>query len=111
MTKARIVRCDEHNVAVQIFTETEKKVKGDDGKFTKTGETVWEWKDAGYYGHRIDHAAESALFLSLPKDEPITGAMIKAAVAEIVAQTKGPAPTAEAGKHDAGPQTDGRVPE
>jgi len=84
---ARIVRADEHNYGVQIYTrvETAKKVGN---KIVKTGEVRGEWQDKGYYGHRLDWAAESALFLSMPYGEQITSAMLKAAVQEIVKNVK-----------------------
>jgi hypothetical protein len=76
---ARIVRVDAHNVAVEVYSEITSK---------KTGETRTEWKEAGYYGHRLDYAAQSALYESMPYGEPITPEMISNAVAEIVANTK-----------------------
>lgn len=88
---ARIVRVDAYNVAVQELRDvetitTEGGKRG--GKRTKTGETRSEWVDAGYYGHRLEWAAESALFQSLKVDSPITKETIKQAVAEIVKETK-----------------------
>ena len=73
----RIVRVDEHNVAVQVYREIEATEKNDDGKRVKTGEKVCRWVEAGYYGHRMDHAAASALFLSMPIGEPITTKLIR----------------------------------
>ena len=80
---ARIVRVDAYNVAVQELRDVESRVKG-----VKTGHTRKEWMDAGYYGHRLEWAAESALFQSLKVDSPITKETIKQAVAEIVEETK-----------------------
>jgi hypothetical protein len=85
----RVVRVDAHNVAVQQFVEVEVSVKGGDGKRSKTGEMRQEWQERGYFGHRLDHAAESALFLSMPIDESITAKMVKDAIAEITENTKG----------------------
>jgi hypothetical protein len=83
----RIVRVDAHNVAVEQYTATEVVEKGEDGKRVKTGATREEWKEVGYYGHRIDHAAESALFVAMPEGEKITPQMIREAVFKIVAET------------------------
>lgn len=80
---ARIIRADAHNVAVQEFREIETRA---DGK--KTGETRMEWVDVGYYGHRLEWAAESALFQALKVDSPITKADIRQAVADIVKETR-----------------------
>lgn len=84
----RIVRVDEHNVAVQVYREIEATEKNDDGKRVKTGGMIYRWVEAGYYGHRLDHAAESALFVSMPIGEPITPKMIRDAIGEIVAGVK-----------------------
>lgn len=83
----RIVRVDAHNIAVEQYTATEVVEKGEDGKRVKTGATREEWKEVGYYGHRIDHAAESALFVAMPEGEPLTPQMVRNAIAQIVAQT------------------------
>ena len=85
---ARIVRIDAHNVAVEVLTEIEESEKGADGKRVKTGGTRLEWQERGYYGHRLEWAAESALFEAMPQDKPITKEMIRDAVKEIVAATK-----------------------
>jgi len=75
----RIVRADEHNVAVERYDEITNP---------KTKETRREWREVGYYGHRIEHAAESALFNALPYGEQVTPQMIRDAVATIVENTK-----------------------
>lgn len=75
----RIKRVDTHNVAVERFSAITNN---------KTKETRHDWQEVGYYGHRIDHAAESALFVTMPEGEPITPQMIREAVAEIVAETR-----------------------
>jgi len=80
----RIVRVDEHNVAVQVYTEMDV-VRVEGKKRVKTGEKRCEWRDRGYYGHRLDYAAESALFLAMPYGEQITPAVIKDAVRSISA--------------------------
>lgn len=80
---ARIIRVDEHNVAVQVYREIEATERTDEGKRVKTGKKLYRWVDAGYYGHRIDHAAESALFLAMQVGEPITAESIRSAVKQI----------------------------
>ena len=75
----RIVRADAHNVAVEQYSEIENP---------KTKEKRREWKEVGYYGHRLEWAAESALYLAMPEGEQITPKMVHDAVAEIVANTK-----------------------
>ena len=74
----RIVRADSLNVAVQVFSEIINP---------KTKEKRLGWQDRGYYGHRLDHAAESALFQAMPEGQPITAADVRSAIAEIVAST------------------------
>lgn len=86
---ARIVRVDAHNVAVQQLREVEVTEKVGT-KRVKTGETRTEWVECGYYGHRMDHAAESALFVAMPEGEPITPALLRKAVADILASLDGP---------------------
>lgn len=74
----RIKRVDAHNVAVERYSAITN---------TKTKETRYDWQEVGYYGHRIDHAAESALFTAMPEGEKITPQMIRDAVAQIVEET------------------------
>lgn len=88
MTPTRIVKCDTHNFAVQVLVAVDETVKGDDGKRVKTGAQREEWQDKGYYGHRLDWAAESALHQAVPVGEVVTKSVVDAAVAEIVKQTK-----------------------
>lgn len=76
--KARIVKVDEYNFAAQY----EKTIEGRDGKKRK------EWTDAGYFGHRLDHAAEFALSKAFDIGEPITPKSIREAVKDIVKNTK-----------------------
>ena len=77
--KARIVKADERNFAVQVLkTLTNPKTK----------QSREEWVDEGYFGHRLDHAAEFVLLRGFAVDDPITPKDVKAAVAGIVAQTK-----------------------
>lgn len=87
-TKARIVRVDALNFAVQELTEIETVTTDPDGKRTKTGDVRQEWKDAGYYGHRLDYAVESALSKGFDIGEPITAESIRAACKAIVDETK-----------------------
>lgn len=84
----RIVRCDRFNVAVERLVEVEVVETGPDGKRSKTGQKREEWQETGYYGHRIEHAAEEALFEAMPIGGQVTPQMVKDAVAEIVRQTK-----------------------
>ena len=86
---ARIVRVDALNIAVEVYKAVEVTEKGEDGKRTKTGAVVHRWEESGYYGHRLDHAAESALFQAMPHGEPITPKMIRDAVADIVKNSFG----------------------
>ena len=76
--KARIVKVDEYNFAAQY----EKTIEGRDGKKRK------EWTDAGYFGHRLDHAAEFALSKAFDIGEPITPADVRNAVRRIVRETR-----------------------
>lgn len=85
---ARIVRCDALNIAVEVYKAIEVREKQEDGTMPKTGAVAHRWEESGYYGHRLDHAAESALFQSMPHGEQITPKMIRDAIAEIVANTK-----------------------
>lgn len=75
----RIRRIDSHNVAVERYSAIVNN---------KTKEVRHDWQEVGYYGHRIEHAAESALFVAMPEGEPITPKMIRDAVAEIVSHFK-----------------------
>ncbi len=83
MNQVRIVRSDAHNFAVEQLVTVEGKTEG-----KKDGTTRQEWQEVGYYGHRLDHAAESAIHRGCPVGEVVTPAMVKEAVAGIVAQTK-----------------------
>lgn len=85
---ARIVKVDAYNVGVQQLREIDVTKKVGD-KRVKTGEKKLEWVECGYYGHRLDHAAESALFVAMPEGEPITPQMVREAVSEIAALTRG----------------------
>ena len=87
-SKARIVRVDALNFAVQELTEIETVTTDPDGKRSKTGDVRQEWKDAGYYGHRLDYAVESALSKGFDIGEPITAESIRAACKAIVDETK-----------------------
>lgn len=80
MKKVRIIRADALNFAVEVL----ETIKGKDDKPDRE-----EWVTKGYYGHRLEWAAESALHLAMPMDEPVTPQMVKDAVASIVAETKG----------------------
>lgn len=80
MNKTRIVRVDSLNFAVQVLATIKNK---------ETGEERQEWQDKGYYGHRLEWAAESAVHQAIPVDEPVTPAMVREAVKEIVTRTKG----------------------
>lgn len=74
MPKVRIVKVDDYNYAVLKYQTVKNK---------KTGEVEREWKPVGYYGDKLEWAIKGALFHSLPKDVPITVALIKKAVKEI----------------------------
>lgn len=80
----RIIRSDAHNVAVERYVKITPKAK--DGE--PTPEPRYEWQEVGYYGHRLDFAANSALFQAMPIGEPITADMIRKAVDDIVARTQ-----------------------
>jgi len=84
----RIKRIDRYNVAVERLVEVEVSERGADGKRSRTGVKRQEWQETGYYGHRIDHAAEEALFEACPIGEVVTPETVKSAVKEIVRQTK-----------------------
>lgn len=88
MTTTRIVKHDAHNFAVQVLVEVEVTEKVGKNR-VKTGETRTEWQDKGYYGHRLEWAAESALHQAMPEGEPVTPAMVKNAVELIVNATVG----------------------
>lgn len=79
MNKVRIVRCDKHNIAVEELVEVTSK---------KTGEKRTEWQEAGYYGHRVVHAAEQALFAGLPIGECVTPEIVSQAVKTIIDETR-----------------------
>lgn len=76
----RIVKSDSHNFAVERYSAITNR---------QTKETRHDWQEVGYYGHRLDYAAESALFVAMPQGEPVTPQMVRDAVARIVAETKG----------------------
>jgi hypothetical protein len=81
---ARIVRADAHNFAVERYVKIVPKTK--EGEPEKPAR--FEWQEAGYYGHRLDFAANSALFQSMPIGEAVTPKMVADATAEIVRLTK-----------------------
>ena len=76
--KARIVKVDWYNFAVQY----EKEIEGRNGVKRK------EWVDGGYFGHRLDHAAEFAVSHGFDIGEPITPADVRNAVRRIVRETR-----------------------
>lgn len=76
--KARIVKVDSYNFAVQY----EKEIEGRNGVKRK------EWVDGGYFGHRLDHAAEFAVSHGFDIGEPITPKSVREAVRDIVKNTK-----------------------
>ena len=82
----RIVRVDAHNVAVQQYVQPALPPKSK--KNPNPVQREAEWRDVGYYGHRLDFAAEHALFKAVPEGERITQDTIRAAVAQIVKSTK-----------------------
>lgn len=84
----RIVRADEHNVAVERYVEVDVFDKDDAGKRIKTGDKRCEWREVGYYGHRIEWAAESALFQAMPVGSVITAEEVRRAVLDIARATK-----------------------
>ena len=83
MTPVRIVRVDERNFAVQELADIEATVKG-----KKTGEVRREWRDSGYFGHRLDHAARFAVLRAAGIGEIVTEQFVNDAVAMIVQGTK-----------------------
>lgn len=83
----RIVKADNHNYAVEKYSEIEIVEKNADGKREKTGKHRREWVEVGYFGHRLDWAAESAIFQSMPVGE-ITPQLLRSCVKEIVENTR-----------------------
>lgn len=89
MNKVRIVRCDKHNIAVEELVQVEV-IERDPvtKKRTKTGETKMVWQESGYYGHRVEYAAQQALFAGLPIGECVTPEIVAEAIKTIVEETK-----------------------
>lgn len=83
MRKARIVKVDSRNFAVQELRTIEPKAKK--GEVAAPPRT--EWVDQGYFGHRLDHAAKFALSASFEDGEQVTPEMITQAVAVIVRES------------------------
>ena len=79
MNPTRIVRVDSHNFAVQVLATIKNK---------ETGEERQEWQDKGYYGHRLDWAAESAIHQAVPVGEVVTKQVVADAVAVIVRESQ-----------------------
>ncbi len=70
----RIIKADAHNYAVQQVVTRAKD---------KPNERL-EWENTGYFGAKLDWAAESALFKSFPSDTVISRETINDAVQRIV---------------------------
>ena len=84
MRKARIIKADSRNFAVQELRTIEPKAKkGEQAPLPRT-----EWVDQGYYGHRLDHAARFAISASFEDGETITPELVEKAVETIVGETK-----------------------
>lgn len=85
---SRIIRCDKHNMAVEELNLVEiVDIDPVTKKRTKTGNTREEWVEVGYYGHRVELAAEQALFSALPIGEAVTPQMVAQAVKTICEET------------------------
>jgi hypothetical protein len=72
--QVRIVKADPLNYAVEVVRIVKKK----------DGPEVLEWKEHGYYGHRLDWAVKSALMQHLPAGKELKGEF-EAAAAKIIA--------------------------
>jgi hypothetical protein len=84
----RIVKADAHNYAVERYEEIENTTKNEEGKRERSGTFRREWKEVGYYGHRLDWAAESAIFEGIKNGSEITKQLLKECVKEIVQNTQ-----------------------
>lgn len=82
--QVRIIKADSRNFAVQSLETIIPKAK----KGEEPGPVRIEWKDSGYFGHRLDHAAKFAISDSFEEGEKITPAMVEKAVAQIVSETQ-----------------------
>ena len=78
--QTRIVRVDELNYAVQTLETVTPR--------DKTQHPHQEWQYSGYYGHRLDWAALSAIHRGLPVGGTVTADAVDAAVKRIVNETK-----------------------
>lgn len=75
--QVRIVKADALNYAVEVVRIVKKK----------DGPEVLEWKEHGYYGHRLDWAVKSAMMQSVPEGKELKGEF-DAAAAKIIAHIK-----------------------
>lgn len=61
--KARIKKCDALNFCVEVYREVINP---------KTKEKREEWKEEGYFGHRLEHAIEFAVLRGYAVDGIVT---------------------------------------
>lgn len=75
--QVRIVKADALNYAVEVVRVVKKK----------DGSEVLEWKEHGYYGHRLEWAVKSAMMQHIPEGKELKGEFT-AAAAKIIAYIK-----------------------
>jgi hypothetical protein len=74
----KVVKVDDLNYAVQRYENIVN---------SKTKESRKDWKDVGYFGHRLDWAVESAIFKSMPLGD-VTVDELRSCTAEIIKNMK-----------------------
>ena len=69
--RIRVAKLDSKNYVVQEYKTTQKK----------TGETVSEWVEIGYYGCHLEAAVRFALLHGVPENKDLLGEFKKASEA------------------------------